>query len=304
MSTIPFRETIPGKFEQRTRKFFRDLFPTPQENKAAIPYEALPEEIEIQRSNAQQETGFIPVEGTITFKDLYFTVQMSIATNNLMASLGRTSHQDQEIMRFRGIKDARNMVSAHNGRHQIIIIDDHQALAAHKADMKQAARVISHVAKTADGNGLELYRASPSVKNPRICKTSFQVEEAILEMHSVGGMCNMVHCLKKVLDNVLVGNSVKPTSIYIYTDGVWNTDASDVAKVILEAIDYLRKYDQPSSTLLFQFIQFGNSVKATQQLLSLKDRCKQQLGGIFLNIIDIKHCEGHIPDIIMGSIPR
>ncbi|RGP78926.1 serine threonine kinase [Fusarium longipes] len=230
----------------------------PRDIEAVISHEARSEEIEIQRRNALQETSSLPVERTTAVK-----------------------------------RNSRNMVLAQNGRHQIMVIDDHQTLAAHKDDMKQSAKVISNMAKTAGGNGMDLYRASPGARRPHTCKTGLQIEEAISEMHSVGGTCNMVNCLKNVLDKVLVRSGVKPTSIYIYTDGVWNTEARDVARVICEAMEYLSKHGQPSSTLLFQFIQFGNSVKATQQLASLKGRCMLPFGNEQWNIVDVNHCQAY-----------
>ena len=96
-------------------------------------------------------------------------------------------------------------------------------------------------------------------------------------MHPVGGMCDMVNALKNVLDKVLTGSKIEPTSIYIYTDGVWKTGLDDIVKLILKAMDYLNKCGQSSKALKLQFIQFGTDAKGTQQLQSVRDQLSQQL---------------------------
>jgi hypothetical protein len=156
-----------------------------------------------------------------------------------------------------------------------MVVDDFSSMEPHMGRVKKVARVISYVAKTADDNGMELYPASKTADTPLICKTSSQVEKAIGRMETVGGTCDMGACLDNVLGKVLVGDKIKPTSIYIYTDGVWERD-TNVERVIDGAIDHLYKRGQSSKTLMLQFVQFGDNEHGTEKLRYLDNQCTRQ----------------------------
>lgn len=154
-----------------------------------------------------------------------------------------------------------------------MIIDDYSSMKPHMERVKMAARVVSYVAKTADYNGMEVYTASEAAKKPRICLTSSQIEKEIGKMKIVEGKCDMGACLNHILDKILIdGKKVKPTSIYIYTDGAWEPH-TNVAQQVYRAIDHLIKHGQSSKTLMLQFVQFGDDEKGTEHLRFLDDEC-------------------------------
>ena len=157
-----------------------------------------------------------------------------------------------------------------------MIIDDYSSMKPHFERVKMAARVVSYVAKTADDNGMEVYAASETAKRPRICTKSLQVEREISKMKTVEGKCDMGACLNHILDKVLIdGRKVKPTSIYIYTDGAWEP-RTNVERAIYRAIDHLYKRGQSTRTIMLQFVQFGHDPDGTGRLSFLDNECTME----------------------------
>lgn len=218
--------------------------------------------------------------------------------------LGMRSDKAKEIMKLPGMEEARIKIAMARGRDQIMLIDNFKSMQQYRAKVTKTARVISYVAKAVDEDGMELYAASEIAKKPRICKTSSQIEKAIARMPTVDGTCNMRGCLDTILDRVLVGRKVKPTSIYVYTDGVWEPGVDQVKFSIKRAIDYLIKCGQPSSTLMFQFVQFGSDTEGTGRLKFLDNKCIREVETESYDIVDTKHCDDHVPNIVIGSFSR
>lgn len=221
-----------------------------------------------------------------------------------LSSFSVRSDKAKEIMKLPGMEEARIKIAMARGRDQIMLIDNFKSMRQYMKKVEETARVISYVAKAVDKDGMELYAASEIAKKPRICKTSSQIERAIGKMPTVDGTCNMRGCLDTILDGVLVGKKVKPTSIYIYTDGIWEPGADQVKFSIKRAIDYLIKCKQPSSTLMFQFIQFGSDPEGTARLKYLDNECVREVETEIYDIVDTKHCDDHVPNIVVGSFSR
>ncbi|KAF4333055.1 serine threonine kinase [Fusarium beomiforme] len=181
----------------------------------------------------------------------------------------------RDIMKLPGMEEAKFKMG-NSRRDQIMLIDNFRSMDQHKAKVMETATVITYFTKAADSSGIEMYAASEIHKAPLICKNSSQIEKGIMKMKTVNGTCNMRRCLDSILDRVLVGGKVKPTSIFICTDGVWEPDADQVKFVIKRAIDYLIKCEQPSSTLTFQFIRFGHDPAGTSRLKYLHNNCTKE----------------------------
>ncbi|KAF5983768.1 serine threonine kinase [Fusarium coicis] len=221
-----------------------------------------------------------------------------------LSTFSMRSDKAKEIMKLPGMEEARIKIAKASGRDQIMLIDNFKSMRQYMKKVEETARVISYVAKAVDKDGMELYAASEIAKKPRICKTSSQIEKAINRMPTVDGTCNMRGCLDTILDRVLVGRKVKPTSIYIYTDGIWEPGADQVKFSIKRAIDYLIKCKQPSSTLMFQFVQFGSDTEGTGRLKYLDNKCVREVETESYDIVDTKHCDDHVPNIVIGSFSR
>ncbi|SCO30846.1 uncharacterized protein FFMR_02047 [Fusarium fujikuroi] len=184
-----------------------------------------------------------------------------------------------------------------------MIVDNFSSMEEHKPKAMRTARVISYMVKTADDSGIELFAASETSKSPIICTSSSKVEKAIKKMKTVRGTCNMRKCLNHILSRVIVpARRFRPTNIYIYTDGLWEPGDYGIKTVISWAIDFLDRHGYKSSALVLQFIRFGNDPTGTERLDSLENQCKRQTVTDDYDIVDTKHCDDHVADIIIGSI--
>ena len=162
------------------------------------------------------------------------------------------------------------------------MIDDCESLRDHRYSIAMTARVISYTVKITDKNGMDLYFASDSV-NPQGCHNSSAVEKKINKKRSVEGSCDMAKCLDDVLKDVRK-NGMKPTSIYILTDGRCSlTDnGKGVKEVIYDAIMSLVEAKRIPRDLMFQFVQFGRDPEAYELLKSFDDDCKKVENNIEL----------------------
>ncbi|QGI85876.1 uncharacterized protein FFB20_10578 [Fusarium fujikuroi] len=215
-------------------------------------------------------------------------------------------HQSQRSdagMNLPGMQNARNQINRHGGRDQIMVIDDYESMREHRGNVVQTARVISYSVKVSDKDGMDLYFASDSC-NPQKCQNSSDVEAKIRNKAPVIGWCDMKKCLKDVMDRV-EANGMKPTGIYIFTDGIWDPAHNpEVDEVIHESIQLLIEKKAKPADLMFQFIQFGRDPQGSKRLKFLDDDCKRMHRGVEYDIVDTKHCDDHVPKIIIGSISK
>ncbi|KAM0494684.1 hypothetical protein ACHAP8_008554 [Fusarium lateritium] len=243
-------------------------------------------------------------DAKVTVEMVYPKLKTKDRTGSIIGSFNPRAVKPPDVMDFPGMMEARSKIDETQGRDQIMVIDNFSSMKEHKQNVVRTARVVSYVAKVADNDGMELYAASEAARTPLKCKKSSQIETAIANMKTVSGTCDMQRCLNLILERVLVGNKVKPTSIYVYTDGIWEPGADQVKFTIQRAIDYLIRCRQPSSTLMFQFIQFGDNPQGRSRLQFLDDKCTRKHGDEEYDIVDTKHFNDHVPDIVIGSISK
>ncbi|KAK6719667.1 hypothetical protein SNK05_002799 [Fusarium graminearum] len=223
-----------------------------------------------------------PPERKVTVDMVYSILEKKDKLSSIVSSISTRADKLPDVMDLPGMEEARSKIRETRGRDQvaqIMVIDNFSSMSCHKQQVMKTARVVGYVAKVADDNGMELYAASEVAQNPLRCKNSSKIEKGIKEMKTVSGTCDMRRCLDMILDRVLVGDKVKPTGIYIYTDGIWELGADRVQFTIQRAIDHLIKCHQPSTTIMFQFIQFGRDSQGSKRLKYLDDECTKQYGG-------------------------
>ncbi|EEU36982.1 uncharacterized protein NECHADRAFT_52172 [Fusarium vanettenii 77-13-4] len=200
-----------------------------------------------------------------------------------------------------GMDSARSKIKDFRGRSQVILIDNFTSMKPHADQVAKIARVISYITKVASKKPTLLFFASDSTK-PLKCSTSSQVESAIRNMKLVEGSCSMKICLNNILQAVLPDNKrIKPTSIYVCTDGVWER-LNDVKHIIKTSIDRLIEAKEDPSTLMFQFIQFGDNDRGTERLQELDDDCKQEHEQVRYDIVDTKRWDDEVYRIVIGSL--
>ncbi|RMJ20214.1 hypothetical protein CDV36_000098 [Fusarium kuroshium] len=203
-----------------------------------------------------------------------------------------------------GMQSARSQIKARGGRDQIILIDNFKSMKPHMEQVARTARVIGYFTKVADNDGMDLFFTSDSTRAHKV-STSTAVEFTIRRTGFCAGKCNMANCLSNILMAVFKDDKaqIKPTSIYVYTDAKWEED-NDVESVIRDSISRLVKADQRPTTLMFQFIQFGNDPKGTAHLQHLDDNCKEKHKLGEYDIVDTKRWDDEVESIVIGSISR
>ncbi|KAF4460055.1 serine threonine kinase [Fusarium albosuccineum] len=211
------------------------------------------------------------------------------------------SRQSDTGMELSGMQDARALISTQGGRDQIMLIDNFASMRRHMDRVAMTARVVSYVTKIADKDGMDLYFASDTRK-PQKCWSSRAIQSAIKSIETVEGNCHMQKCLDDIMNQVWT-NGMKATSIYVFTDGVWDPgDDHGVDMVIRQSINRLVHAGALPTKLMFQFIQFGRNERGTARLKYLDDDCVEMHPLGKYDIVDTKHCDNHVPDIVMGSI--
>ncbi|KAJ4244270.1 hypothetical protein NW757_010629 [Fusarium falciforme] len=190
------------------------------------------------------------------------------------------SRRPERVIEVPGLASARSKIKDSRGRVQILVIDNFTSMKPHMRQVAKTARVISYYIKVANRNRMALFFASDPTRSWK-CSTSTQVESAIQRMKSVDGRCSMKICLLNIIEKVLKSgkNGIKPTSIYVYTDGVWE-GVNDVKSVIQKSIGRLAEGKEDPSRIMFQFIQYGNDDQGTARLRELDDKCKEHHHGV------------------------
>ncbi|KAF5716911.1 serine threonine kinase [Fusarium mundagurra] len=227
------------------------------------------------------------------------------ATRRLMAmqAKGQAKHMIDKAKSGPPLQRSRTPEIIPPVSNRILVIDDYESMREHRRNVAETARVISYSVKVSDKDGMDLYFASDSC-NPQKCQNSSEVEAKIWSKETVSGRCDMKKCLEDVMDQVKA-NGMKPTGIYIFTDGIWDPDHKpEVDDVIHESIKLLIEKKAKPADLMFQFIQFGHNLEASKRLKFLDDDCTRTHRGVEYDIVDTKHCDDHVPKIIMGSISK
>ncbi|KAI3575840.1 hypothetical protein IWW34DRAFT_630088 [Fusarium oxysporum f. sp. albedinis] len=206
------------------------------------------------------------------------------------------------IMDLPGMQEARSKIMGPYGRRQIILFDNFASMHIHRVKAIKTARVISYVAKEAGPDRMEVYAASETLRGPIKCNNSTEVKAAIGKFKTVEGTCNLSKCLDDILNRVLTQEGFKPTTIYILTDGLWGPGDDQVEFAIHRAISFLIKHQRPSHALMFQFVQFGDNLEGGARMRRLDDECAKQTTIDMYDIIDHKHWDSHVPNIVVGAI--
>jgi len=122
----------------------------------------------------------------------------------------------------------------------------------------------------------------------------------------VEGTCNMSRCLADFLQPIYDTFSRhfdrKPVSIYILTDGVWQPNDPVVDKVIVRTVEELKKARLPQYWVMFQFLSFGNNPTGRTRLRYLDDGIVGKFKLDDYDIVDTRHFDDSVPDILIGSI--
>lgn len=157
----------------------------------------------------------------------------------------------------------------------MLLVDDSISMEKHRAMAMKAARVLGYLCKKANLNEVELCAASETSKHPWKCKTSSQIEKAFGRMGTFNNRCHMRNCLEVILDRLLTPDEIKPTTLFILTDGVWEPDGDQLETLIRTSATRLTQLGWRTSTIMTQFIQFGDDTAGTARMKRLEDESRK-----------------------------
>jgi hypothetical protein len=157
--------------------------------------------------------------------------------------------------------------------------------------MEKVFGVLAYVIKLADSDGVDLrFTTSLEVINsmkhygPFLSRnSSTKLVDAVHERRSkIKGTSNIEWTLDPILarytqklveaNTMKPGSMVRPLSIYVLTDGVWEEgEGCDPSAAIGRAVDRMVGLGYPASQIGIQFIVFGNSEKGWEKIRTLDD---------------------------------
>ncbi|CAI0643610.1 unnamed protein product [Colletotrichum noveboracense] len=190
---------------------------------------------------------------------------------------------------------------------QIFLVDDSVSMIKHQTAIARACRVLCYILKigNVDPDFFELHFTSG--KDPVISTTSSRLQEVIEEMSFTDTACDMSLGLEPIASNVI--DRSKPASIYVFTNGHWNTQEDEkfcfVDSEIGRLVNHRRKRGKPRNWVGVQFIRFFEHPETESdelgrlRLEALDDELKVNIND---DIVDTTNYDGDIYKMLLGAI--
>jgi hypothetical protein len=179
--------------------------------------------------------------------------------------------------------------------YQILIIDNSPSMQAYKDDVLDFVYHLSYLLKQLDPDGLEfcttktahqkhVFKTSNDAR--AFVKTQFRPHKFTLNMEQVleDALANVYASLPQLapsrkgsLRNRL--RKVKPFSILVLTDGVWDNSETGVCgadRPIEKCIKMMRENNVNKRDVALQFLRFGNNERGKERLRYLDDDLKKK----------------------------
>ncbi|KAH9234893.1 hypothetical protein K456DRAFT_1583650 [Colletotrichum gloeosporioides 23] len=224
------------------------------------------------------------------------------------SKLMRTSSTWRLFRSFPQLKVAANKLRGTSGRDQIFLVDDSVSMIKHQTAIARACRVLCYILKigNVDPDFFELHFTSG--KDPVISTTSSRLQEVIEEMSFTDTACDMSLGLEPIASNVI--DRSKPASIYVFTNGHWNTQEDEkfcfVDSEIGRLVNHRRKRGKPRNWVGVQFIRFFEHPETESdelgrlRLEALDDELKVNINDS--DIVDTTNYDGDIYKMLLGAI--
>lgn len=143
---------------------------------------------------------------------------------------------------------------------QVFLIDDSASMRKYwNNDVYDVFEALSYVLKKVDTNGLDLhFTTTPEFRKE--CKDTTPLLNMIRDHSRWGTSTDMNLKLSKILDEYQIelekppwlgnidkfrGKPLKPLSLYIHTDGIWETDCDNPIRNIVAKLKELKKNRHP-----------------------------------------------------------
>lgn len=211
-------------------------------------------------------------------------------------------------------------------RDHIILIDNSTSMQKYKKEVIEAFINLAHILEKADEDGLDVICTSDWERKEHGRRAESLVAYVESNFFKGGDSCFIEKSLLSLITEIikdLPSNVAKqnrnffksrltrkvkgrPTSIYVLTNGVWNTSAAARDGVcgadnpIRQLIRELQARNLHRSQVSLQFIRFGNDATGIKRLTSLDDDLGREFPGF--DIVDHKDSTGGVWPMLVGSL--
>ncbi|QDS71140.1 hypothetical protein FKW77_009908 [Venturia effusa] len=206
--------------------------------------------------------------------------------------------------KFRDV-EGRTQLNQLTDRDHLIVADDSFSMRSHKLEVKAMVDLLAWTIKGFDPDGVELRLA---VTNTTFnFKHSTELVESLNESDH-NGPCDMSYCLSQIFDQYKdkvnrhrrgLGSSFRRMSIYVLTNGVWQTP-SEVEEQITDFVKFLEQHEMDRRQVGIQSIRFGDDELGMSRLHNL-DTLKKR-NRVTRDIVDEEFWDGDFLKILLGSI--
>ena len=153
-------------------------------------------------------------------------------------------------------------------------------------EVRSLLDLLGYLVKTRDPNGVDLYFTCPGRKYLKI-KTTTELLEAF-DRNQPNGSSNMSATLSSIVRDYqielakshtsksmlakLKPKAVRPLSLYVFTDAIWQP-VCEVEPVVISLVNAIKKKNGLKTEAGIQFIRFGDDPRCQSRLVQL-DRMK------------------------------
>lgn len=142
-------------------------------------------------------------------------------------------------------------------------------------------RLLAYLVQLSDPDGIDIYytitRETVKSKNSTdliklLSKTTLEGTSNIgLSLNNIlGGYKRQLNSRYGAGTTAILSEDMKPPSLYVLTDGVWQDDC-DAKTPILDLVKVLLRLERPKGQVGIQFIRFGHDAVGIQRLKELDD---------------------------------
>ncbi|KAI1361677.1 hypothetical protein F5Y08DRAFT_12661 [Xylaria arbuscula] len=211
------------------------------------------------------------------------------------------------------------------GRDQIFIFDNSESMAEHWPDVKRTGDALSYVVKDADPDGFDIHMTNDGEHIKRKDRKGLFDNYGYLDQHRPRpdlSYCPMEAVLSRVLEEAvdkaltppsaldrLRSREIKGVSVYVLTNGVWESrrthdaevgEAAGVENAIRSAVKRLQEANKMRTFLTIQFISYGDDPEGRRRMIWLDDDIAHLTNG--WDIVDTTHHTESAVKMIIGAI--
>ncbi|KUI67132.1 Mitogen-activated protein kinase kinase 1 [Cytospora mali] len=234
---------------------------------------------------------------------------------NMLRSRGR---YPKYIQNLKGQEQAMPWL---RNRDHVFIIDNSKSMQEHKKAVIDTFTTLAYILQDADDDGLDVMFTSNWEEMRHDRRTDNLVAFVNNNFDKYGARCFIEKSLHAVITKVIERlpekegarrrlvnrlarkNKGRPTSIYILTNGVWDSKAKGVCGAdtpIRQLIRELQSRNLHRSQVAIQFIHFGNDERGSERLKWLDDELGKDYPGF--DIVDHKDSTGGVWPMLVGSL--